>query len=165
MPLYKWSKTAANNATADSTINWAEGMAPSAVNDSARAEMAAVAKWRDDISGTLSGTLAVTGASTFTGATTHNGGLTSTTGIFSGVLTQQATSYGMLAIGTTAQRPGSPAAGQFRYNSTLGAIEFYDGGAWWQPTSVPAGFKNLLIVHDGTTPNPKMDVTADYVCL
>src|SRR2546423_4221030 len=53
MPLYKWSKTAANNATADSTINWAEGMAPSAVNDSSRAEMAAVAKWRDDISGTI----------------------------------------------------------------------------------------------------------------
>jgi microcystin-dependent protein len=53
MPVWKWSKTASSNATADSTINWAEGMAPSAVNDSARAEMAAVAKWRDDISGTI----------------------------------------------------------------------------------------------------------------
>src|SRR5215468_1729848 len=53
MPIYRWSKTASSNATADPTINWAEGMAPSAVNDSARAEMAAVAKWRDDISGTL----------------------------------------------------------------------------------------------------------------
>lgn len=48
-----WSKTAATNASADSTVNWAEGMAPSAVNDSARAEMASVAKWRDDISGTV----------------------------------------------------------------------------------------------------------------
>jgi len=53
MPLWKWSKTASSNATADPTINWAEGMAPSAVNDSARAEMAAVARWRDDISGTI----------------------------------------------------------------------------------------------------------------
>src|SRR5262245_39681893 len=53
MPIYKWSKTAVNNAAADATINWAEGMAPSAVNDSARAEMAAVARWRDDISGKL----------------------------------------------------------------------------------------------------------------
>src|SRR5437660_8064150 len=51
MPVYTWSTTAASNATADATINWAEGMAPSAVNDSARAEMAAVAKWRNDISG------------------------------------------------------------------------------------------------------------------
>lgn len=48
-----WSQTASSNATADSTVNWAEGMAPSAVNDSARAEMAAVAKYRDDTAGSL----------------------------------------------------------------------------------------------------------------
>lgn len=48
-----WSGTAASNATADTNINWAEGMAPSAVNDSARALMASVAKWRDDNNGTL----------------------------------------------------------------------------------------------------------------
>lgn len=53
MPVYKWSQTAANNATADSTINWAEGQAPSSVNDSARAMMAATAKYRDDISGAI----------------------------------------------------------------------------------------------------------------
>lgn len=51
--VISWSKTAASNATADSTVNWAEGMAPSAVNDSARAEMASVAKFRDDIAGTI----------------------------------------------------------------------------------------------------------------
>jgi microcystin-dependent protein len=34
-------------------VNFAEGMAPSAVNDSARALMASVAKWRDDISGVV----------------------------------------------------------------------------------------------------------------
>ncbi len=50
MPVWKWSQTAATNATADSTINWAEGQAPSTVNDSARAVMAAVKKWQDDIS-------------------------------------------------------------------------------------------------------------------
>jgi hypothetical protein len=48
MPVYTWSTTAANNATADSTINWAEGMAPSAVNDSARAQMAAEKKFFND---------------------------------------------------------------------------------------------------------------------
>lgn len=51
--VQSWSKTASNNATADSNVNWAEGMAPSAVNDSARAEMASVARWRDDFNGTL----------------------------------------------------------------------------------------------------------------
>lgn len=53
MTFFKWSKTAATNATADATINWAEGQAPSSVNDSARAMMAAAAKYRDDISGTI----------------------------------------------------------------------------------------------------------------
>ena len=54
LPFYNWSTTAASNATADSTVNWAEGMAPSAVNDSARAMMASIAAFRDDISGAIS---------------------------------------------------------------------------------------------------------------
>src|SRR6476659_10202145 len=53
LPFYNWSKTAASNASADSTVNWAEGQSPSSVNDSARAMMASVAGWRDDISGTI----------------------------------------------------------------------------------------------------------------
>ena len=50
--VISWSQTAASNASADSNINFAEGMAPSAVNDSARALMAAVAKFRDDLGAT-----------------------------------------------------------------------------------------------------------------
>jgi microcystin-dependent protein len=53
MSFWKWSRTASSNATADATINWAEGQAPSSVNDSARAMMAAAAKFRDDISGAM----------------------------------------------------------------------------------------------------------------
>jgi microcystin-dependent protein len=53
MAFWKWSRTASSNATADNTVNWAEGMAPSAVNDSARAMMARLAEWRDDTSGTV----------------------------------------------------------------------------------------------------------------
>lgn len=49
--MWQWSTTAATNATADPTINWSEGMSPSSVNDSARAMMAVLAKWRNDISG------------------------------------------------------------------------------------------------------------------
>jgi len=48
-----WSQTAANNATADSTVNWREGQAASTVNNSARAMMASTAKWRDDNSGNI----------------------------------------------------------------------------------------------------------------
>src|SRR5258708_4642607 len=53
MAFWKWSRTASSNAVADSTINWAEGMARSAVNDSARAMRARIAEWRDDVSGTV----------------------------------------------------------------------------------------------------------------
>ena len=53
--FYAWAKSllAASNATADSQINWAEGMSPSAVNDSARMMMGKTADWRDDIGGKL----------------------------------------------------------------------------------------------------------------
>ncbi len=51
--IISWSQTAASNATADSAVNMAEGMAPSAVNDGIRALMASAAKYRDDISGAL----------------------------------------------------------------------------------------------------------------
>lgn len=53
LPFYNWSRTASSNATADSTVNWAEGQSPSSVNDSARAMMASTAGFRDDISGAI----------------------------------------------------------------------------------------------------------------
>lgn len=51
--FYLWSQTASNNATADSSINFAEGQAPSSVNDSCRALMASTASYRDDIAGAI----------------------------------------------------------------------------------------------------------------
>jgi len=51
--FFLWSKTAASNATADSTVGWSEGQSPSSVNDSARAMMSSIASWRDDITGTI----------------------------------------------------------------------------------------------------------------
>ena len=51
--LHTWSQTSGSNATADSAINYQEGQAPSSINDSARAAMAVIAKWRDDNNGSL----------------------------------------------------------------------------------------------------------------
>jgi microcystin-dependent protein len=53
MTLYRWSQIAAADATADFSINWQEGQAPSSVNDSGRAMMAATAKYRDDVAGAI----------------------------------------------------------------------------------------------------------------
>jgi hypothetical protein len=72
----KWSTTAASNSNSDSPINWAENQAPSTVNDSARAMMAAVAADRDDTRGFETfggGTTAYTFSSTSTNTTYQNG--------------------------------------------------------------------------------------------
>jgi hypothetical protein len=47
-----------------------------------------------------------------------------------GTFTVSATDAIKIASGTTAQRPGSPAAGQLRYNTTLNKFEGYNGTAW-----------------------------------
>jgi hypothetical protein len=36
----------------------------------------------------------------------------------------------MMPVGTTAQRPGTGVAGMLRFNSTVTALEFYDGSEW-----------------------------------
>lgn len=54
--ISSYSKTAADNASASSQINMAEGMSPGAVNDGVRQVMADVAEWRDDTGGALATT-------------------------------------------------------------------------------------------------------------
>jgi len=47
-----------------------------------------------------------------------------------GTFTVSATDAIKVASGTTAQRPGSPATGQFRFNTTLTKFEGYQGTSW-----------------------------------
>ena len=47
-----------------------------------------------------------------------------------GTLVISATNSMRPPIGTTAQRPGSPTAGDFRYNATENKLEYYNGSAW-----------------------------------
>lgn len=35
-----------------------------------------------------------------------------------------------LPVGTTAQRPASPATGMMRYNTTTSKVEYYNGSSW-----------------------------------
>lgn len=51
--IYDWSLTAADNATADSGLTWAEGQVPSTVNNSARVMMERIAELLGDIGGAL----------------------------------------------------------------------------------------------------------------
>lgn len=52
--INKWSRTAGTNASIDPDINFAEGQAPSTVNNSCRFEMQGTANDRDDTRGQLS---------------------------------------------------------------------------------------------------------------
>lgn len=71
-----WSQTASSNSTADANVNFAEGQAPASLNDSCRAAMASVAKWRDDIFGTI----AAGGTSTAYTVTSNQGLAANTNG-------------------------------------------------------------------------------------
>ena len=46
------------------------------------------------------------------------------------ILTATGTSHWKIPVGTTAQRPGSPAVGMIRYNSSQSTFEGYSSGAW-----------------------------------
>lgn len=49
MTIAQWSSIPANNATGVTGVNWAEGQAPSSVNDSARQMMADIAAWYAEV--------------------------------------------------------------------------------------------------------------------
>ena len=51
-------------------------------------------------------------------------------GTFTGKVTHNYTASVRVPVGTTAQRDGSPAHGDFRYNSTLNKFEGYANSAW-----------------------------------
>ena len=71
--FWQWSMTPSANGNSDPSINWIEGMPPSAVNDSARAMMARLAEQAADTSGSL---IATGGPTAF--AVTTNQGLAAT---------------------------------------------------------------------------------------
>lgn len=54
--IFDWSKTAGDNDTADSAINWQENQVPSTVNNSARQMMGRVAELLDDLGAVTSTT-------------------------------------------------------------------------------------------------------------
>ncbi len=89
------------------------------------------------------------------GAADVAGLLTGVDETLSGILTLSNTGYFIPATGTTAQRPGSPVAGQTRYNSTFNQLEYYNGTGWAllrAATDPPqASFKNLSIKVATTT--------------
>jgi|TARA_R100000084_G_scaffold13696_1_gene4653 hypothetical protein len=67
------------------------------------------------------------------------------------------TDFVKLPSGTTAQRPGSPAAGQFRFNTTINDAEVYDGTAWQRMGVAPPTFSSVDYPGDDTALDPAGD--------
>jgi hypothetical protein len=67
----------------------------------------------------------LTGGLTVTGNTTLDASLD-----VNGLASFNVTSAVKIPVGTTGQRPGTPVAGQMRYNSTLDQAEVYSGTEW-----------------------------------
>ena len=63
----------------------------------------------------------------------------------------------MLPVGTSAQRPGATGgtdtAGMFRYSTTSGGIEYYNGTTWTSPASTITVITDEQFNGDGTTVN------------
>ena len=131
--LQSWSITAANNGTADSSINWAEGQPRASVNNSARSMMAAQAKVRNLQNGSI-----VTGGSanvqTFTlgvGYTTYPVGLRVLLQIGASLTNTSATTLEMDGLGA---KPISDTAGQVLNGGELlgtSFAEFLFVGTTW----------------------------------
>ena len=62
-----------------------------------------------------------------------------------------------LPSGTTAERPGSPSTGEWRYNTTNNLIEYYDGAEWKEllsediPPIASENFNTVLYTGNGTS--------------
>lgn len=159
--FFQWSKISAQNATADPTIGWAEGMSPSSVNDSARAMMARAAEYRDDISGLL-----VTGGTSTAYTVTTNQGLNSvpndgqllsftmhaTNGAAATLTADSGTTYPLQTAGGTAVSSavlvvGSPYSVKFSSGSSAWVLHNFYGS----PFSIPVGA--LMPYTGATVPN------------
>jgi hypothetical protein len=79
----------------------------------------------------------------------------------SGLLSLTSTSHMGLPSGTTAQRPGSPAAANFRYNSSLSVPEYYTGSAWAQINKLPRGhIDGCILSNNGSDATNDIDIAA-----
>lgn len=170
--VWQWSKTAGTNATADPSINWAEGMSPSSVNDSARAMMARLAEWRDDTSGVLA-----TGGTSTAYTLTSNSGLNSvptdgqliaftphaTNGVAATLRVDGGTIYAIqtspgnpVAAGVLVQ--GTPYTAKFNLSATAWILRDYFGN----PFNVPLG---AVLDYTGTTAPNSNFVLANGQCI
>ena len=170
MAYTKYSLTPANNNAAPPD-GAPEGMLPSAVNDTMRDMMAQIRDVGDGIrDGTYTMTAAKITGGSITGITdlaVADGGTGASTAANSrtnllAVGYTATTGSAIIPNGTTGERDGSPAAGYFRYNSTVGKFEGYNGTAWGSVGGGATGAGgDEVFVENGTTVTTSYTLTTN----
>jgi hypothetical protein len=68
-----------------------------------------------------------------------------------------------IPAGTTAQRTASPGAGDFRFNSTLGKFEGYNGSAWGSVGGgATGGGSDAIFIENGQNVTTNYTITTNY---
>ena len=92
-------------------------------------------------------------------ASTNLGLMPQTGGTFTGDVIHNYTTALQIPVGTTAQRPGSPSTGDFRFNSTTTSAEIYNGSEF---TAVGGGAGATGGGNDEVFFESDTNVTTDY---
>lgn len=87
--------------------------------------------------------------------TTYNQVLSALQAMFVGMTS--ATGAATLPAGTTAQRPGTPVAGEVRVNTDLGSVEAYIAGAWGSVGKVVQMVSAMSTTNISTTSSAQLD--------
>lgn len=166
--IYDWSTTAADNDDADSLIDWQEGMARAAVNNSARSLMASHAKWRDlmngsKVTGGTANAQTFTSGYGFTSIATIPNGLRVLLKIGPGLTNTDAATLNMDSLGPIAVKnrlgqelsPGLMPADSY-------AEVLYNGTNWILWLSPPTG-STIIIVQPPVIIEPDDTPTPDEV--
>lgn len=97
------------------------------------------------------------------GSTAVSLGTTQTNFAGLGTLASVSTSHWTLPVGTTAQRPGTPATGMIRYNSSLSTFEGYAASAWGSLGGVKSvdGYTYILAETSAGASNGDLDFYAE----
>lgn len=126
--LHDLSASALRKATASDLLGSGIPVVTTSITGSSGADLVITpaAGQKVDVNGDIEAEDAtLTGGLTVTGNATLDAGLN-----VNGLASFNTTSAVKIPVGTTGQRPGTPVAGQMRYNSTLDQAEVYSGTEW-----------------------------------
>lgn len=82
-------------------------------------------------------------------------------GVLDKVARTSTTGSAVLPVGTTAQRDGTPITGYFRFNSSLGAFEGYNGTAWGSVGGATGGGSDRVFYENGQTVTTNYSISAN----